>query len=540
MKERGIRVDSDRSIVLTGFMGVGKSAVGRVLAERLGRPFVDMDTEIERRAGKTIPEIFAEDGESTFRELERELCLELASSEGLVIATGGGSLLEPDCRSVMTRSALAICLTCEFEELARRLQSNETRPLLCGKDLGAAERLLAARREAYLALPWHVDTTGRGVEEVVESVARLFEAQRISVGHPAGSYDILLGRGALAHLGDAVRQAGIATESRIVIVTNPVVEALYAEAAESSLARAGFRVGRCLVPDGEQHKTLETARTVYDRLLGLGIDRSGVIVGLGGGVTGDIAGFVAATYMRGIRFIQVPTTLLAMVDASVGGKTGVDLPEGKNLVGAFKQPELVLIDPRVLGTLSEEEVRSGNAELIKHGVLGDPDLFARLKDEPADRDTLSGSAGVDRIARALAVKIAVVEADPLEGGRRMHLNLGHTIGHALELLSGYSLRHGEAVSIGMVVAARLAVRLDEAAAATAEAIERVLANAGLPTDCPSHLASEILDALGHDKKRRNGRLRWILPRSIGDVTVNEAVSLGLVRDVLIEMGARSS
>jgi 3-dehydroquinate synthase len=264
------------------------------------------------------------------------------------------------------------------------------------------------------------------------------------------------------------------------------------------------------------------------------MDRGGAVVALGGGVTGDIAGFAASTYMRGVRFVPLPTSLLAMTDASVGGKTGVDLPQGKNLVGAFKQPERVLIDVDVLHTLPEAEFRSGMAEVIKHGVIGEPVLFEALAGGPPD-----GVLTLDPalLARSIRVKIEIVEQDPFEGGRRAVLNLGHTAGHALERLSGFTLRHGEAVSIGLVVVARIAERMGRAETGLVERIAAVLRTWGLPVTCPPYAVSSILEAMTHDKKKRRGRLRWILPRAIGDVTVADDVPQDLVGAVLREMGA---
>jgi len=534
-------MDPNDHLILTGFMGVGKSAVGRAVAHHLGRPFVDMDAEIEARAGRSIVDIFREDGEDTFRELEAELCRELGSRKGLVIATGGGALVDPDNRNEMMKTGTIVCLTCELEELSRRLQRGRDRPLLTFTERGATiEALLAERREAYDALPWHVDTTGRPIDEVAADVVRLGHLKQLMVRcPPKGEYAILLGSGLLSHLGDAIRAAGVRKGTGVVVVSNPIVFPLYGEEAISVLEDAGFRTFPCLIPDGERYKTLDTVRHIYERLVRCGMDRGDVILGLGGGVTGDIAGFAAATFLRGVRFIHVPTTLLAMVDSSVGGKTGVDLPEGKNLVGAFKHPDLVVIDPVTLATLPGVELRSGLAEMIKHGILGDPELFSVFARAPVKPDSWVTGDAVDRIARALAVKIAVVEEDPLERGRRAVLNLGHTVGHALEALSGYELRHGEGVAVGIVAAARLAVRHGVAEPSLAEVIERTLRRQGLPTDCPPHDVDAIYQVMGYDKKRDAGRLRWVLPRTLGDAIVTDTVPPDLVREVLIEMGARS-
>jgi shikimate kinase len=375
------------NIVVTGFMGTGKTAVGQEVARRLGRPFVDMDAESEARAGKPIAQIFAEDGEVAFRQMEATLCQELSAQRGLVIATGGGTLVDTANRELMARSGTVVCLTCEVDEILRRLRpccgrspDRATRPLLDVADPRAEiERLLEARRQAYAAIPWQIDTTHLPVEEVVAQVIAITDTIALPVRYPGGECPIYVGNGLLAHLGGLLRAVGVPEGGRIAVVSNPVVAPLYGAQVEAALRAAGLRPFACSIPDGEKHKTLATVATLYDQLLAGGLDRGGTMLALGGGVTGDVAGFAAATFMRGVRFVQVPTTLLAMVDASVGGKTGVDLPQGKNLVGAFKQPALVAIDPAVLATLPDEELRSGMAEVIKHGVIGDVELFAELE-----------------------------------------------------------------------------------------------------------------------------------------------------------------
>jgi 3-dehydroquinate synthase len=360
----------------------------------------------------------------------------------------------------------------------------------------------------------------------------------LPVQRPGGTYQVHIANGTLAFVGDVVRASGARRQDLVAVVANPAVAQLYWDQVEASLRAAGLRPFRCPIPEGEEYKTLGTVASLYEQFLAGGLDRTGTVVALGGGVTGDIAGFAAATFMRGIRLVQVPTTLLSMVDSSVGGKTGVDLPQGKNLVGAFKQPAAVLIDPSVLATLPGEEVRSGLAEVIKHGIIGAPELFAQLQTGQGTLASWWKGQGATRIAWALRVKIEVVESDPFERGRRAVLNLGHTTGHALERLSDYSLRHGEAVAIGMVAAARVAERLGRADPALIARIEETLRVWGLPVDCPPYEARAIWQAMAHDKKRRGKQLRWVLPHAIGRVEVTEDVPREVVIAVLCEMGAQ--
>lgn len=521
------------NLIITGFMGTGKTSVGREVARRLGREFVDMDALIEARAGMTVADIFAQQGEACFRRLEAALCRELAARTGLVIATGGGALIPDTNRQSLSASGPVVCLTASPDEILRRLEATGDRPLLNVADPRAeVERLLGMRREAYQSIPWQIDTTGLSVEEVATRVIEVAEVITLSVRYPGGEYPIHIGNRLLVHVGGALRAAGAPESSRVAVVSPPVVALLYGAQVETSLRSAGLQPFACSIPDGEQDKTLSTVAALYDQFLAGRLDRSSTVLSLGGGVTGDVAGFAAATFMRGVRFVQVPTTLLAMVDASVGGKTGVDLPQGKNLVGAFKQPALVVIDPTVLATLPPEEIRSGMAEVIKHGVLGAPDLFAEL-------EMGTGHAPLairgPQIARALRVKIAVVEEDPYEQGRRAVLNLGHTVGHALEKLSGFVLRHGEAVSIGMVAAARIAGELGQAEPSLADRIEAVLAAWGLPVRYSTFDADAIWEAMTHDKKRRGQSLRWVLPRAIGDVFVTDQVGQADVLSVLASL-----
>jgi len=518
-----------------------------------------MDAEIEARAGKPVARIFAEEGEAAFRRLEATVCADLSRESGLVIATGGGALLQAENRATMGESGVVVCLACEPGEIVKRLRDAgwSERPLLDVDDPEAEiERLLAERHEAYAAIPWHVDTTGRPVADIAAEVAALADMTTLSVSHPAGSYPIHIGPGILEYLGSALRAAGAPAGSRVAIVSNPVVWPLYGARAMATLTSAGFRVFPCSVPDGELHKTPDTVAKLYDQFLEGELERADTVLSLGGGVTGDEAGFAAATYQRGVRFVQVPTTLLAMVDASVGGKTGVDLPQGKNLVGAFKQPALVLIDPTVMSTLPLAELRSGLAEILKHGIIADPALFRELTGETLQsigREQQASSEELDvrneatprpssrpivhpsLLVRSLKVKIDIVEQDPYERGRRMVLNLGHTFGHALEVVSGYGLSHGEAVGIGLVAAAHLAARVGLCAPGVVTQIEQAVARLGLPTRHPGAPPEQVHEAMSADKKRHRDRLRFVLPRTIGDVVVVDDVPTAQVMAVLAEI-----
>jgi shikimate kinase / 3-dehydroquinate synthase len=516
------------NIVLTGFMGTGKSAVARAVAERLGRPVLDMDDIIVERTGMSIPDIFARQGEDAFRRYERALCEELAAPAGRVIATGGGTLVDPANRDLLARGGHLICLDGDPEELLRRIPDDGGRPMIWDQDPAARYRVLwRERRPAYAEIPYHVDTTIRSQEEVVDAVLALVAAEPISwrVGAPGGSYQVYLISGGLERLGDELRArdvgAGGHSGGDVVVVSDENVWPLHGERLMAGLRRAGYGPKEVVVPAGERFKTLATVSDLYDRFVGAGLDRGGAVIALGGGVITDMAGYAAATYMRGVPLVPVPTTLLGMVDASVGGKVAVDHPRGKNLIGAFVAPLMVMLDPTVLDTLPEVERLAGLAEIIKAGIIADPELFAAFEGNQAGAPTRDPRW---LVARALQVKIDIVQEDPYEQGRRAVLNLGHTFAHAIEVLEDYRLRHGLAVSIGMVAAAHLGEIRGDCSAETRKRIVSLLQAHGLPTRYDAHSSEALYGAMGADKKRRSGRLRFILPRAIGDVVIDEDVS----------------
>lgn len=330
---------------------------------------------------------------------------------------------------------------------------------------------------------------------------------RLPVTHPTGSYNVWVGANLLPNLAKIAQ-----IDASIALITDSNVEPLHAR-------QLGEVACLVTIPAGEAHKTLATVQGIYDALLAAGIDRQATIVAVGGGVVGDVAGFVAATYMRGLNFVQCPTTLLAMVDASVGGKTGVDLPQGKNLVGAFKQPTAVLADITTLNTLPHVEFAAGMAEVIKHGLLGNPELFGKLETDNWRLDNQSPISSLQSlVSTAIEVKRSVVQEDPFENGRRATLNLGHTFGHAVEQVSGYRVRHGEGVAMGLVAAANLSARLGFCDPVLQKRIETALLAHELPVRIPATFeATAVYKAMFSDKKKAAGKLRFILLRDVGDV-----------------------
>ena len=492
------------NIVITGFMGAGKTTVGQILARKLNREFVDMDAEIEARAGLTIPQIFQRHGEDAFRAQERRLVYELALRNGLVIATGGGALIDDALRDAMIQSGLVVCLNASQADIRERLSENADRPLAAGW-----ENLFEARRGAYARVPYQILTTGKTPEAIAGEIAALNNGALYVRTPDGGGYPIDVRAGLLRHVGEEADSFGL--ERHVVVVTNETIAPLFGESLVRSLPNANLLVLR----DGEVFKNLETVRGIYDELLALGADRGTTLVALGGGVVGDMAGYAAATYMRGIPLLQIPTTLLSMVDSSVGGKVGVDLPQGKNLIGAFKQPRRVIIDTNVLDSLPPLQWRCGMAEVIKHGLIARPSLL--------DPDLWRPEAVEDLVRQAVQVKIDVVEVDPYERGIRAHLNLGHTFGHAIEKATEYAIPHGEAVAIGIVKAARLSRNLGFIDERLVQRILKVMWQLELPTDIALD-PERWYAAMATDKKWQAGKTRLVVLKRLGVAAVIEGLS----------------
>ena len=373
----------------------------------------------------------------------------------------------------------------------------------------------------------------------------------IPVALSANPYPVQIAAGGLAELGEAIRGQGIAAGTRVLVVTNPVVDLHYGAPCRASLTAAGFQVSSLVIEAGEDQKNPATVALIHDAAFADKLERGSLIVALGGGVVGDMAGFAAATWLRGIAVVQVPTTLLAMVDAAIGGKTGVNHPGGKNLIGAFHQPRLVLIDPTVLATLPAQEFRAGMAEVIKYGVIGDSELFAVLEaaalKDPSGEGGLASREAVGEtllqtlLERSAAAKAKVVAADEREGGLRAILNYGHTLGHTVETLSGYgTYLHGEAVGLGMLAAGALSRHLGLWSAQEESRQRALIAAAGLPLTWPPLDPEAVLECLQGDKKVRQGKVRFVLPTAIGRVEMRDDIDPALIRRVLAELTAQGA
>ncbi len=521
-------------IALTGFMGTGKTSVGKALSEKLGYPFVDTDALIEEREGMPISLIFKEKGEDYFRDVERKIVKEVSESIDVVIATGGGVIKDSVNVSNLRRRGILFCLTATPKIILKRVMlEGGTRPLLDVEEpLAEINMLLSQREEFYAQADLFVETDFITPEEAADKIISDLglDSERVNVGLGERSYEIAIGHGLLAKLGLRIREF---RPSKVIIVSNETVFPLYEDTVLASMKENGISPEVFLMPDGEEYKALEWAGNIYAKLLESRFDRGSLIIALGGGVVGDIAGFVAATYMRGIRCIQVPTTLLSQVDSSVGGKTGVNHPLGKNMIGAFYQPSLVMIDVDTLKTLPEREFLSGMSEVIKYGVISDADFFDFLK-ENRDDILAMGDSIIHIVKRSCEIKAYVVSQDEREAGLRAILNFGHTIGHAVETVTKYKqYLHGEAIAIGMRYAADLAVKMGMFDKGAATEVKALIESYKLPANLPEGInLSDVISAMKVDKKVQDGRMRFILPEMMGMVSIVDDVDEGIIREVL--------
>jgi 3-dehydroquinate synthase len=504
-------------IFLYGPPGTGKSTVGKKLAQNLNLPFIDLDRVIEINAGTSIPYIMEQQGEPAFRDFESAALKNLLAEKESVVALGGGALLLDENRAFAESNGQVILLMAELSTLLERLHyESGNRPLLAGDLREKLSVLLAKRGEHYNSFPLQIHVDGKLAEQNAHYAQVVLGRHHLSA---MGEYDAIVQSNGLEQLGEMLKSREL---SNPIIVTDKNVEKFHAEKLVTSLRASGFEPKVLTVSAGESYKNLETISQLWHGFLEAGLDRKSTVIALGGGVVGDMTGFAASTYMRGINWVGVPTTLLSMVDASLGGKTGFDLPEGKNLIGVFYPPKLVLADPQLLKTLPKAELISGMAEVVKHGIISDPELF-NLCGRGLDwvKNNLE-----EVVKRAMAVKIKVVEDDPYEKGFRAALNLGHTVGHAVELVSKFNLRHGEAIAIGTVAEAKYAARVGLADDGLVEAVTKSFKSLGLPVQIPEEMPrEEIIRAMRMDKKKNAKAIRFALPVEIGKVELVEVTDL---------------
>lgn len=551
-----------KRIFLVGLSGSGKSTVGPILAGRLGWEFADSDREVERAAGRPVTRIFAEDGEAKFRRLEAAALARLAALESAVIATGGGAPADEESRRTMG-SGFVVWLVASPERAAERLAGDsdtEERPLLAGDAVTRLTALLEARQALYQKADAAVDVDALSPDLVASEIVNLWEEWRVRpapqgerfyrgnesaqpvaepadspglgavhiaavVRTPLASYPVVVENGVIAELGGICRDVGL--KGRAFVITDDTVGPIILPAVTKALGETGFAVETFSIPAGEEQKRLGTVAKVYDWLIGSRVERRDFVVCAGGGVVTDLGGFAAATCLRGIDFVHVPTSLLAMVDASVGGKTGVDHPRGKNMIGAFAQPKAVVIDPAVLRTLPERQLRAGWAEVIKHAFILDEGLMRDLEAESIGHSTLMSP---EIIARSVAIKAEVVSEDEREADRRTLLNYGHTVGHAIEAVTGYSrFLHGEAVAIGMRAAGLISVEMGMLSEDGFERQQRLVRACGLPESALGLEPDAVIEATLVDKKVQGGQVRWVLLERLGRAVIRDGIPPEVIR-----------
>jgi shikimate kinase / 3-dehydroquinate synthase len=571
------------SIFLVGLMGAGKTTIGRALAKKLNKRFVDSDHEIEARTGASIPVIFEIEGEDSFRKREAEIIRELSGQHNIVLATGGGAVLRAETRAFLKQRGTVIYLRAGINQILQRTSRDKNRPLLQTADpRRKLEELSRQRDPLYREVADFIVETGRPnvqflvqailsqleltptqlealhafeANETAESIATVVAAAEaaaetaltvtamppqfgtaqhttiypsptnsamnaptfspiaMQVDLGERSYPITIGHNLLANPELLIRHIG---GKRAAIVTNDTVGPLYLAQVRKLLLDAGKQVTEIVLPDGEEEKTWASLMKVFDVLLADKCDRKTTMVALGGGVIGDLTGFAAASYMRGVPFVQIPTTLLSQVDSSVGGKTGINHPLGKNMIGAFYQPQAVIADTATLHTLPRRELSAGLAEVIKHGAIIDAAFFDWIEANIARLVNGDDAALAYAIQRSCEIKAEVVRQDEREGGLRAILNFGHTFGHAIESGLGYGQwLHGEGVGCGMVMAADLSHRLGFINSASKERLTALVKAAGLPVVAPDLGTQRWLELMEVDKKNEGGQIKFILIKPLG-------------------------
>lgn len=525
-------------IVLVGFMGSGKSTVGRLIAQQTNLPFVDTDASIEAREGLSVAEIFRTKGEPYFRELERSVAMRALDGPASIVALGGGAVGDPVISAALEWNTV-VHLETSFQEVWKRLKDDRSRPLMSGDPRALYEERMPRYREAATV---NVTTDGRDPGVIADEIAAfLMRSSVISSDHRSvtlslgeRSYAVEIGAGLIDRIGEMLPD--LAGAEKAFVITHPSLRE-YAGRVAASLRSRGLRTRGFDVPEGEASKAYALAGELLNRLADDEAHRADLVVGVGGGVVCDLAGFVASVYARGVPCAYVPTSLLAQVDAAIGGKTGVNLPTAKNLAGTFHQPRAVICDVEVLATLPEAELRSGLAEVVKYGLIAEPQLLDVVSKRADEILARIPSVLEELVARCAWIKASIVSADETEerGGSRAHLNYGHTFAHAVEATRGYgAIRHGEAVAIGMMAAAHLGQILGWLDAEDVALHRSSLEAVGLPVT--AHLTLEDLEpAWRLDKKFERG-VRFVLLSAIGSPVAGVEVEDAHLRAALEALG----
>ncbi|MCH8306129.1 MAG: 3-dehydroquinate synthase [Candidatus Marinimicrobia bacterium] len=528
------------NIYIVGFMGAGKSVVGKLLAEKLERKYYDTDSLIEKAADKTISELFEESGEEQFRSVESSVLKKVSLEKNAVISCGGGLLLQEENRKIMSETGTIIFLDTSPETLLTRLiKSNDNRPLLKGlsdtEKLDKIKEMLTDRLPHYRSSDYSVNSDDKSIEDVVNAVIKVFTASTPALIVELGerSYPIYIQQGISSKIGKIISDLHLG--KKIAIVTDEIVSKLHLEAIDKLLSDAGFEVLNVKIPAGESSKSLAVMSTLYDRLLEERFERNSTVIALGGGVVGDLAGFAAATLLRGLNFVQVPTTLLAQVDSSVGGKVGINHAMGKNLIGSFYQPNAVIIDTDFLSTLPQKELMCGMAEVIKYGLILDYEFAKDISINFSEILKLNDSEQIIHlIKRCVELKAEVVAKDEQERGLRRILNFGHTFGHSIEsVLPRGSITHGEAVAFGMRAAIRLSELLELLSSDQSEEALNLVKKINLPDSIRELTVAEIIDTMSSDKKVKEGEIHFVLLDKIGSAVIRSGIEKPLIEESII-------
>ena len=547
------------NIFLIGFSGTGKSEIGPIISNILSYKFIDLDTEIVKYFNKSIDKVFSEDSEEAFRKKESELLEYYGSSSKLVIATGGGAIINNDNYELMKSHGFIVCLEATPQTIFNRLTSEnakyEIRPLLKNNvNIDFITNIKNKRLQYYAKSDWTIHTDNLTPYQSADEVAKIYKTfvnldttkfidQDMKadlagiVTYSNGVCPLYSGWDIYDDIPKIFSKLDI--EGNLFLISDRNVYSLYGEEVKKCIASTGKQVFSYQMEPGEHNKTFDAISNVYSWLAESKAQRRDTIIALGGGVVGDMAGFVAATYNRGMGFIQIPTSLAAMVDASVGGKTAVDLPEGKNLVGAFYQPKVVIADVSTLKSLPHRETMEGWAEAIKHGLILDKQLFEVFENRYEELLNLEPNLTTDVVKRSIQIKAEIVSQDEKETrGIRTLLNYGHTIGHGLEAATGYhQLLHGEAVSIGMMGAAMIGNRMGVTDGSILERQLSILKKFDLPISFKNINLDSIKSAMSLDKKAVGSSINWVLLSEIGHAEVNSNVDNSVVDNVLEELSS---
>jgi 3-dehydroquinate synthase len=546
MRETGHELTGMQRIFLTGLPCVGKTTIGHRTAHLLGWNFIDTDAVLAERMGMPVGQVLVEYGEERFRQLESEVLHDLGGETRVVIATGAGAVISSANRNFMRTHGLAVYLEAPIETIWQRTQETSKyvlRPLIAGESGQQRLRdLYTTRRAWYEEAEIHLNTES-GSQNVL---ARQLISQALVRGYlslsflPREVYEFPIGRshsqvlvewGGLPHLGETLRE--LAFSRRLFVITDSQVGVLYAQSLQTQLEEAGFQPFIFLLPAGEASKSFQYFQQIIDWLVEQKAERKEAIIALGGGVVGDLAGFIAFSYLRGVPFVQVPTTLLAQVDSAIGGKTGFNHALGKNMIGAYYHPQLIYVDPALILTLPDRIYSEGWVEIVKYAMTLNISLFTLLEENLAALQNRDPVLLTSVVGSSICMKMDIVQNDELDFGPRNILNYGHTFGHALETITNYTnWLHGEAISIGMEVAARVAVTCGILSQDAAARQTRLLQALNLPVRCPGTDVTALLDTMLRDKKVRAGHLRWILPTRIGHAATYRDIDPAIIREAV--------